>query len=180
MADTCPSCGDKLVRPMGRDRSVFLLVGEAPGIMELNSLKPFVGPTGDVLDQEMRRAGIDTRATRLTNLWQHAIPKGKENAELKQMCFDYMYAQLMEQISTARAIFLMGSELAPLFTGMPVSKINGARVTSKMIDPGIIVVASYNPAIVLQESGVVGDFRFAVESFVSYTKDIYKEMIHGR
>lgn len=180
MTDVCPVCNSELVGVRGRPKSQFLLVGEFPGIVELNTKLPFTGPTGDVLEAEFRRAGMSISAMRMTNLWRHAIPRGQENAEIKKLCFDYMLAHLMEQISTARAIFLMGSDLAPLFMGKQVSKINGARVTSKMIDPETVIVVSFNPAIVLQESGVVGDFRFAVESFANYTKDIYKEMIHGR
>lgn len=175
MDEACPNCGLKLVQPFGRPRSPLLLVGEFPGYNEVMQGKCFVGPTGDVLKTEFQRAGISFLACRATNLWLHTAPK---EPELKKMCFDFCHARLMDQISTAKAIFLMGSELAPLFTGLPVSKINGARVTSKLIDPATVVVASYNPAIVLNDSGVVGDFRFAVESFAMYASEVYKEYLH--
>ena len=180
MEELCPICKAKLVMPFGRARSQFLLVGEYPGWREIQQSACWVGEAGDVLKRELQRAGISYQACRASNLWLHAVPTGKSCAEQKRMCFDFCFGRLLEQLSTARAVLLMGSELAPLFTGMVVSKINGAKVTSKYINPETIVVASYNPAIVLQESGVVGDFRFAVENFASLTHDLYMEMLHAR
>lgn len=177
---TCPHCGNQLVRPFGRPKSTFLLIGEAPSYNEVIQGQCFAGPAGDVLKAELQRAGIAYSACRATHLWLHAIPKEKKGSEIKKLCFDYCFEQLLEQIRTARAILLMGAELATLMTGKSITRINGAKVTSPYINPETIVVAAYNPAIVLQESGVVGDFRMAIEHFFSYTKDMYKEMLYAR
>lgn len=178
--DTCPVCGLKLVLPFGRQKSPILLVGEAPGWKEVADLTPFVGETGEVLKAELSRAGIDYRYCRATNLWLHARPEGRGNSELKAKDFEYCFGQLLEQIATARVILMMGSELAKFLTGLPVSKINGARMSSQYIDPGTVAVFAYNPAIVLQENGVVGDFRLAVKEFARYAKPILREVIHER
>lgn len=175
--ETCPHCGRDLVLPYGRPKSPVLLVGEFPGVTELRRRQPWVGDAGTVLRTELMMQGVQMEACRMTNLWLHEKPKGgkKDIVELNKRCFDWCFGMLLEQIVTARAIFMMGSELAPLFVGLPVSKINGARVTSQYVSPETVIVASYNPAICLNPNGVVGDFRFAVGQFASYAKQALKE-----
>jgi DNA polymerase len=59
------------VAPEGRSRRPRLyLVGEAPGAVEAELGKPFVGPAGSALRQMLRQAGIDGRQLR----WANALP----------------------------------------------------------------------------------------------------------
>lgn len=181
MIDVCPVCGLDLVRVWGKPRSKILLVGEAPGTLELAERVPFVGNTGQVLKDELHKLGLDFNALRATNLWMHPIPKGKGTAEQKAKCFEFMMGQLMEQLATVQAVLFMGAELSPLFFGHPVSKISGAKMTSKLLPRGVkVAMACFNPAIVLKEGGVVGDLRFALEQFAHAVQPIYKEMLQAR
>src|SRR5215471_10479600 len=74
----------------GRRSSRVILVGEQPGNDEDLQGKPFVGPSGRLLDEALKEAGIDRRQMYVTNVvkhfkWQlrgkrriHEKPKEKE------------------------------------------------------------------------------------------------------
>lgn len=165
MKDTCPICGNLLIPVRGKGD--ILLVGEFPGEEEVMQNTPWVGKAGDVLRKELARVGISVDACRSTNLWLHEMPAKKAD-QMPEL--DFHFKRLLEQIQTAKFILMMGSELSPLFFGRGVSFVNGTRQTSSFIPRTAIAVAAYNPAICLQENGVVGDFRFACETFAEYVK----------
>lgn len=164
MRETC-ACG-KLLIPV-RGKGSILLIGEFPGSEEIMQNIPWVGKAGTVLRTELARVGISLDACRSTNLWLHEMPDKKED-KMKEL--DFHFNRLLAEIKTAKYILMMGSELSPLFFGRAVSFVNGTRQTSAFIPKTTIAVAAYNPAICLQENGVVGDFRFACETFSDYVK----------
>jgi len=61
-----------------RDAEV-VLVGEQPGDQEDRAGQPFVGPAGQLLDRALEEAGIDRKATYVTNAVKHFKwePRGK-------------------------------------------------------------------------------------------------------
>jgi DNA polymerase len=61
------AAGRKLVRGHGPLDSPFLVVGEAPGAEEEKQGKPFVGPSGSLLQELFHRAGIPWRLCYVTN-----------------------------------------------------------------------------------------------------------------
>ena len=69
----CPLYRDatQAVPGEGPKHATFMLVGEQPGDKEDLAGKPFVGPAGRVLDQALADAGIDRKATFVTNAVKH-------------------------------------------------------------------------------------------------------------
>jgi DNA polymerase len=63
----------------GLKRSTLMVVGEQPGDREDLAGKPFVGPSGQLLDRYLVEAGIDRRQTYVTNAVKHFkfVPRGK-------------------------------------------------------------------------------------------------------
>jgi DNA polymerase len=55
----------------GPKTATFMLVGEQPGDKEDVAGKPFVGPTGHILDQALQDAGIAREETFVTNAVNH-------------------------------------------------------------------------------------------------------------
>jgi DNA polymerase len=55
----------------GPRSAALMIVGEQPGDQEDREGRPFVGPSGRVLDAELERAGIDRRAVYVTNAVKH-------------------------------------------------------------------------------------------------------------
>jgi len=48
--------------------ATLAIVGEAPGAQEVVNKKPFVGPSGQLLDGLLKKAGIDRKAVTVTNV----------------------------------------------------------------------------------------------------------------
>jgi DNA polymerase len=55
----------------GLKKSTLMVVGEQPGDQEDRAGKPFVGPSGQLLDRYMAEAGIDRRQVYVTNAVKH-------------------------------------------------------------------------------------------------------------
>jgi DNA polymerase len=55
----------------GLRKSTLMVVGEQPGDEEDLAGKPFVGPSGQLLDRYMEQAGIDRRQVYVTNAVKH-------------------------------------------------------------------------------------------------------------
>jgi DNA polymerase len=69
----------------GRTHAHILFVGEQPGDQEDIAGKPFVGPAGKLLDRALGDAGIDRKATYVTNAVKHFKfePRGKRRIHKK-------------------------------------------------------------------------------------------------
>ena len=63
----------------------LVLVGEAPGMQEAKTGRPFVGPAGHLLDRELERAGIQRSEIYITNAVKcrptQAGPRGVKNRQ---------------------------------------------------------------------------------------------------
>lgn len=156
----CPICHTtEMVYPSGPKDADILLIGEYPGEDEIAKGKPMTGPMGQLLLQEMRRVGIDMRMCRKTNIWMH-----KPNKNPK--CFQYSLEQAIHEAAGRKAILLMGSDVVQTLCGISVGKVCGLSVTSPYLSAPLIM-AMYNPAVIFQPGGVVGEIRLALEKLVN-------------
>ena len=62
---------NRAVMGEGLKRSTLMVVGEQPGDQEDLAGKPFVGPSGQLLDRYLVEAGIDRRQVYVTNAVKH-------------------------------------------------------------------------------------------------------------
>jgi DNA polymerase len=65
------TCGTQTVFGEGPSRARVLVVGEQPGDAEDKAGKPFVGPSGKLLDRAFEAAGIDRDDVYVTNAVKH-------------------------------------------------------------------------------------------------------------
>ncbi|PSP54316.1 uracil-DNA glycosylase [Halobacteriales archaeon QH_7_68_42] len=65
--DELVACRSRIVNGTGPADADLLFVGEAPGEHEDERGEPFVGRSGDVLDDGLREAGLDRGDVRITN-----------------------------------------------------------------------------------------------------------------
>lgn len=76
----------KLVEGVGPMSARIVLVGEAPGKTEEVLGKPFVGASGNLLNDWWRELGLDRGQVRIDNLLQFMPPGGKiENASIEEL-----------------------------------------------------------------------------------------------
>ena len=65
--DQCPLKDEPFVAPYVPDQIDLIVVGEAPGFQEVVNKKPFVGPSGKLLDHTLEFVGIDPKNVLRTN-----------------------------------------------------------------------------------------------------------------
>lgn len=77
--DACPLYGHREGPVMGeiRARAPLLLIGEAPGAKEVDRGAPFRGPSGQEIEDALRRNNLDREQVSLTNALLCRPPKGK-------------------------------------------------------------------------------------------------------
>jgi len=89
-AELCES-RSRIVDGVGPADADVLFVGEAPGKQEDAEGEPFVGRSGDVLDEQLRVAGLDRETVRITNCVRCRPPDNRDptNEELEN-CREYL------------------------------------------------------------------------------------------
>jgi DNA polymerase len=151
----CPNCGHLLISSTGNIKSPILLVGEFPGVEEIKQGRAFVGRTGEVLQTELARQGIQMATCYLTNLWQHV--KNEKGCDVR-----WHLDQLMKEFPTRTHILLMGSDVSQAILGSKVMALSGLRVEVPDFKK-IHVWVSPNPAVVFRSP--IGELRLALERF---------------
>ncbi|GCF13645.1 uracil-DNA glycosylase [Haloarcula mannanilytica] len=97
----CERCDDlcdsrsRIVNGVGPADADLLFVGEAPGANEDEQGEPFVGRSGDVLDDGLREAGLDRGDVRITNCVRCRPPDNRDprKGELTN-CRDYLETEI--------------------------------------------------------------------------------------
>jgi DNA polymerase len=85
----------RIVNGVGPADADLLFVGEAPGANEDDQGEPFVGRSGDVLDDALRDAGLDRGDVRITNCVRCRPPDNRDprKGELAN-CRDYLETEI--------------------------------------------------------------------------------------
>jgi DNA polymerase len=96
--ERCPELVDsrsRIVNGVGPDDADLLFLGEAPGQQEDEGGEPFVGRSGDVLDEALRDAGVARADVRITNCVRCRPPENRDphKAELAN-CKGYLEQEL--------------------------------------------------------------------------------------
>ena len=169
MPSLCYVCERKAILPTGYSQSKVLLIGDAPGIHEIDNNKPVVVITrkqtaGNVLRQELALVGADLYQFRMTNLWYHK-PLDKKHKNFDN-CFKASLDACLMEAKGKQAILLMGAETVQYFTGYKVSNVSGLQVESNMLSAPIIY-AMVSPTIVYSGKGL-GEPRFAITNFFTH------------
>jgi len=124
------TCGVPGVGPEG---ARIMIVGEQPGDREDLEGKPFVGPSGQLLDRALAEAGIDRSSVYLTNAVKHFkwTPRGKLRLHQTpaageiDACKPWLLAELSQV--APEILMLLGNTAARslLGNGVQVSKTHG-------------------------------------------------------
>ncbi|WP_424001444.1 uracil-DNA glycosylase [Haloarcula salina] len=97
----CERCDDlcasrsRIVNGVGPADADLLFVGEAPGANEDERGEPFVGRSGDVLDETLREVGLDRGDVRITNCVRCRPPDNRDprTGELAN-CREYLETEI--------------------------------------------------------------------------------------
>ncbi|WP_135303617.1 uracil-DNA glycosylase [Haloarcula amylovorans] len=93
-AELCES-RTQIVNGVGPADADLLFVGEAPGANEDEQGKPFVGRSGDVLDETLREVGLDRGDVRITNCVRCRPPENRDpHKEELANCREYLETEI--------------------------------------------------------------------------------------
>ncbi len=96
--ERCPALvasRSRIVNGVGPDDADLLFLGEAPGQKEDEGGEPFVGRSGDVLDEALRDAGLSRADVRITNCVRCRPPENRDpHVEELENCRGYLEAEI--------------------------------------------------------------------------------------
>jgi uracil-DNA glycosylase family protein len=139
----------------GAEHGRLMLVGEQPGDQEDLQGKPFVGPSGKLLERALDEAGIDRRLVYVTNAVKHFrwTRRGKRRLHEKpsagqvRACKPWLDAEI--EVVRPGLIVLLGATAAQSVLGptFRVSKQRGEVLPSPY---GVLCLATVHPSSILR------------------------------
>ena len=160
----------------GPKNAKVLIVGEAPGYNEDKEGKPFIGKSGQLLREELSRAGIDPNDVYITNTIKCRPPDNKKpNAGQMKACKKY----IDEEIATIKPEYVV--TLGAVASKGILKKAKITEVHGKIIDtPNFKAMAAYHPAYCLYDPSKLPVLRKDLMRFgetlrgVKHRKQLFK------
>jgi DNA polymerase len=147
---------------LGPASASMVMVGEQPGDQEDLAGKPFVGPSGHLLDEAMEEAGIDRTQVYVTNAVKHFrfTMRGKRRLHVKPSarqitaCRPWLEAELAAV--EPKVVVCLGATAAQSLLGRDfrVTREHGKAMTGTDWAPA--VVATVHPSAVLRTPDEAG------------------------
>ena len=147
----CPNC------ELARERSQtvpgsgpipcdLMLIGEAPGKNEDEQGLPFVGRSGNLLDQLLADIKLTRDDVYITNVVKCRPPENRDPTPTEvATCSDFLLRQI--ELVNPRVIVTLGKfAMARWFSGMTISKIRGQAIS----ESGRWIMPVFHPAYVLR------------------------------
>lgn len=121
--DKCNRCNLKsngTVIPFWTPHSKYAIIGEAPGAVEVKQKTPFVGPSGQILTEELTRVGFNAKDFLIVNSVQcrpmHGGYSNGKPSELQiRACQGYIRKYL--KVVNPEKILCLGNYAKYIFTG---------------------------------------------------------------
>jgi DNA polymerase len=174
----CTRCEDlvesrsRIANGTGPADADLLFVGEAPGAREDEQGEPFVGRSGDVLDDALREAGLDREDVRITNCVRCRPPDNRDprKAELAN-CRPYLEREI--ELVDPALIVTLGKVPAEHLLGRDVAVTGEA---GEVYDPEIggqrrELLVSVHPAATLYDRSQADTFTDAIATAADYTDE---------
>lgn len=154
--DLCPlkETATRLCLSDGNPAARLMLVGEAPGVEEDRQGKPFVGPSGKLLDRMLATIGLDRSKVYITNtvFWRPPGNRAPTALELAT-CLPFLERQI-ELLAPALLVFVGGiAAKALLGLNEGVTRLRGRRFTYRSAEdqPAIPARVIFHPAYLLRQ-----------------------------
>ena len=139
----------------GCSSAKLVLVGEAPGRHEEDAGRPFVGPSGDLVDEVLHFAGISRDEVYMTNVCKVRPPDNKiEKLSMIGHSIEEFLPQLWLELETLNpnCILAFGNTALEALTGFRgIEKYRGSIM--KCSKTGHKVIPTLHPASLIHQSG---------------------------
>uniref|UniRef100_A0A6M3XSE5 Putative DNA polymerase n=1 Tax=viral metagenome TaxID=1070528 RepID=A0A6M3XSE5_9ZZZZ len=143
------------VKPEGPSNAKIAIVGEQPGRVEIQSGRPFVGPAGRELNENLQAIGLMRQDCYLTNYAKDLDNHVSEYLDLKNMSFSkqgIVYKQMLlgelQGLKTKSIVACGNYAMAALVSLNGITKWRGSVLECSDL-PGKFVIPTLHPATVL-------------------------------
>lgn len=156
----CPigELDNQAVMGEGPNDAALMIVGEQPGDQEDLAGKPFVGPSGRLLDARLEQAGIDRRTVYVTNAVKHFkyVQRGKrrihQSPAAKEIDICRWWLESERAVVQPKLILALGASAARGLLGKTVS-ISKSRGEPIMLEDGSELWITAHPSYLLRLDG---------------------------
>jgi len=143
----------------------IMIVGEAPGENEDNQGEPFVGRSGQILTESLRKVGLDRSDVFITNIVKCRPPDNRDPLPVEvEACMPWLKDQV--SVLKPKLIVTLGRISASHLLGrkIKITKERG-RVEPLPFDEDILVSIIYHPSYVLRNRNtkIEEDFLYDLE-----------------
>lgn len=149
----CGACrnGMPLVFGMGPEKADLMLIGEGPGVDDIQSGQPFQGQAGVMLVRMMAAINVSLQECYVCNVIK-CIPPGERKFSAEEIadCRPFLLRQILAV--GPRIIIAFGALAAQtlLATERKISELRGEIYTLHLNEREIAVVPTFNPAYLLR------------------------------
>jgi len=120
----CPYFDRPMVRGDGHPSAQLFILGQSPGDRERESGKPFSGPSGEVLNTALRKAGISRTQNYVSNMVKCYVPAGeKVDPSAVKHCRPLLSRE-MDLLPNCKTILTVGKEAFDGVTGKDMKLVH--------------------------------------------------------
>lgn len=165
------------------------IVGEAPGENEVEKGRPFIGPSGKVLNGTLRKLGLDRSEVLITNASACAYPKGKGPGlfdKLPPAAVEHCRPRLEHELRSAGIVtaVAMGAHAARSLLntkeGISILRAGGPKPSDYV--EGLRVVPTFHPAYALRSHGaypfILSDMCKVNDDYWNIWRGVRHRVIH--
>jgi DNA polymerase len=140
----------QLVRGKGPDDPLVIFIGEAPGATEDNTGEPFVGRSGEFLNELLASINLNRDDAFITNIVKYR-PKDNRDPSIGELMQSVDYIEREIALLDHESIICpMGRQaLSVFFSNMELKSVHGTRLERN----GRLYVPLYHPAVALYNPG---------------------------
>jgi DNA polymerase len=129
-----------------------MFVGEAPGAKEDELGRPFVGRSGQLLDELLAEAGLDRESVYITNVVK-ARPPGNRDPRAAEVAHHMPWLEAQLALIQPTLVVPLGRHALAHFTdGARISEVHGTEI----IERGRTLFPLYHPAAALHNQSLRG------------------------
>jgi len=138
----------------GNHQAKIMFVGEAPGLQEAKTGRPFCGASGKILDELLGSVSIKRENVYITNILKDRPPENRDpQKEEIKTCIPYLERQI--EVIKPEVICPLGRYAMEFLMekfGLknliePISKIHGKVFETKTLFQNIKIIPFYHPAV---------------------------------
>jgi uracil-DNA glycosylase len=144
--------GEPIVPGDGDPESELLFIGEAPGYYESVQGKPFVGRSGQLLNQTLADIGFPREKIYITNIVKIRPPENRDPTPVEIAAFRPVLNKEIEIIQPKIIITLGRYSMGKFLPDVKISQVHGRLHRVKWDNKPIYVLPMYHPSAALRST----------------------------